>query len=146
MLWVIALGMGAVLYGANITNARNCNHAADQIGATINSRLDLVRVRDALSLSMQLAMLVIGLYLLTVTLWIVLIAYTEVTLMQSIAPGLLFGLGTLPAGMISKPAEDRIKKLDVDPTQPELQEVFSRILKMQKTPRFGIPKDVVSPQ
>ena len=127
---IIAIGMQVY------SNHRNAEVHSVTHGF-IRSRQDLLAVRGAINLSMRLAVIYIALFILFILLMGLSIARGG-SLGQAALCLLIFGVVTLPVGLIGKSYEKKIKSLKVETDDPEIAEKFQRYLKQWNEARFGL--------
>lgn len=127
---LIALGMQVASSWKNHT-------VSQETKGVIKSRSDLDRVKEAINLSMRLAVIYIILFVAFIVLLGVFVARGTPLLRASL--GLfIFGVVTLPVGLIGKFFEKKIKKLEVRSDDPRLAEDYAAYLKQWDEPRFQL--------
>lgn len=108
-----------------------------QIKGVIQSRQDLGAVKEVINLNMKLAIfyfVLAGIIMLMVIILIV-----------NGMPGrgftmlFIFGIVTLPAGLIGKHFEKKIKSLSVESSDKEIAKTYERYLIQWKEARFKLP-------
>ena len=120
---------------SNRTNA--AVHA--KTGGIIRSRQDLLAVKQAIDLSMKMAVIYIVLFILFVILLGVFVA-RGASLGQAALTLFIFGIVTLPVGLIGRGYEKRIKMMHVESDEPEIADKFQQYLKQWNEARFGLPE------
>jgi len=135
---------GYVLYGGiliavgmQVYSIMKIQELYRKIKGVIQSRQDLLGVKEVISLNMKLAvfyLVLAGLIVLTVI----------ILIMQGMAGrgfGMLFifGIVTLPVGLIGRHFEKKIKSLTVQSTDPEIAKILERYLVQWKEARFNLP-------
>jgi len=133
-VWM-AIAVAALMHLYNITKDREL---IKRTGGVIRSNSDLLMVREAINLSMQLAIYYIA---MSVVLLAVL-AYFVVnglSFFTAIGQLFIFGIATLPMGLIGKHFEDKVRKMEVQSSDPLLQDAYDRYLVQWKEPRFKLP-------
>jgi hypothetical protein len=107
-------------------------------GGIIRSSGDLLLVRETINTSMQLAICYIALSLvfLAVLAFFVISGYP---FSAAIGQLFTFGIVTLPMGLICKHFEDKIRKMEVRPPDPVLNEAYFKYLTQWKEARFKLP-------
>lgn len=105
----------------------------------IASAADLKPVRNAINLSMQLAMGYIALFLLLV---LILAAqyFSGLPFGKVIAQLSVFGIFTLPVSIIGKGYEEKIRNMKIQTSDPIIKQAFLRYLVQWKEPRFKLPE------
>jgi hypothetical protein len=101
-----------------------------QTRGVIKSRHDLLAVKAAINLSMKLAVVYILLMGLSVA--------RGGSLGQAALCLFIFGIVTLPVGLIGKRYEKKIKTMQVEAEDPEIEKKFQQYLKRWNEPRFGL--------
>jgi hypothetical protein len=121
-LSIIPMLIGGLM---QFTNARKMSKTHALTQGVIRSWFHLNRVRDAINLSMRLAIIYLGLSgaMLAVLLGCVFFAGMSIATMTTHL--FLFGVITLPVGLWGKTAENRIKGLQVQASDPEIARRFN---------------------
>ncbi|MGB7055476.1 MAG: hypothetical protein WBE28_09175 [bacterium] len=109
----------------------------DQTRGVIRSQQDLLAVKNAINLSMRLAVIYILLFVLFILLMGLSVARGG-SLGQAALCLFIFGIVTLPLGLIGKSYEKRIKTLQVEADDPQIKEKFRQYLKQWNEARFGL--------
>lgn len=110
----------------------------DRIHGVIRSRQDLVLLKQAINLNMQLAMLYIGLFIAFIIVLVVMVLSGR-SFMTAVLMLFIAGVVTLPLGLIGKKYENKIKSLKIEGEDPELARIFTAYLKQWNEPRFRLP-------
>lgn len=119
-------------------NLSKCKSVAEHTKGVISGRHDLLLVRDAINLSMKLAIYYIALFFFLITV----LGYWTINgypFFAAVGHLFLFGVVTLPMGLIGKYYEDRLRKMTVQPSDPELEATYRRYLVQWQEPRFSLP-------
>jgi ABC-type Fe3+ transport system permease subunit len=127
---IVALGM-------QIYSNRKNALVYSQTRGVIKSRQDLQMVKNAISLSMKLAVI----YILLFVLFILLMGLSAArggSLGRAALCLFIFGVVTLPIGLIGKSYEKKIKTLRVEGDDPQVAEKFQQYLKQWNEARFGL--------
>lgn len=119
------------------SNRRNAQ-VYEQTHGVVRSRQDLVAVRGAINLSMKLAVVYIMLFVLFVLL-MGLAVMRGGSLGQAALCLFVFGIVTLPIGLIGKTYEKKIKTMRIEADDPQIVEKFQQYLKQWNEARFGLP-------
>ncbi len=127
---IVAVGMQVY------SNRRNVR-VYEQLHGVIRSRQDLMAVRDAINLSMKLAVVYIVLFVLFVLL-MGLAVMRGGSLGQAALCLFVFGIVTLPVGLIGKGYERKIKTLRVEAGDAQIMEKFQEYLKQWDEPRYRL--------
>jgi hypothetical protein len=106
-------------------------------GGVIRSRQDLLAVKQAINLSMKMAFIYIVMFVLFVILLGLFVA-RGASLGQAALSLFIFGIVTLPAGLIGKNYEKRIKMMRLESDDPEIAGEFQQYLKQWNEARFGL--------
>lgn len=119
-------------------NANKFRELIKRTGGAIRSNSDLLQVKGAINLSMQLAVFYIALSVVFVGVlaFLVIRGYPFFSAMGQL---FIFGIVTLPMGLAGKHFEDKAKQMDVQSTDPALEETYQRYLVQWKEPRFKLP-------
>jgi ABC-type spermidine/putrescine transport system permease subunit II len=128
----ILISFGVQIY----SNRRNAEVYSHTHGA-IRSRQDLLAVKGAIDLSMKLAVI----YILLFVLFVLLMALSFARggpMGQAALCLLIFGVVTLPVGLIGKTYEKRIKTMCVESSESGIEEKFGNYLKQWNEPHFGL--------
>lgn len=134
------IGFILIAIGMQVYSNRRNAEVYERTHGVIRSRQDLLAVKTAINLSMKLAIVYIVLFVLFVLL-----------LGMSVARGgsvgeaalglFVFGIVTLPVGMIGKTYEKKIKTLQVQSDDPQITEKFQLYLKQWNQARWKLPDD-----
>lgn len=128
-LIVVPILSAAIMHAAN-TSRMNKTYAA--IKGTIRTRMDLNLVRDAINLSMKLAVMYIALFGFVFLL--------RISIFTGAAHLFVFGIVTLPLGLWSRMAERTIKTLQVESDNPEIEKKYREFLVKWEQPRIKLPE------
>jgi hypothetical protein len=129
----ILIAVGMQIY----SNRRNVR-VYEQIHGVIRSKQDLMAVRDAINLSMKLAVIYIVMFVLLVLL-MGLAVMRGGSLGQAALCLFVFGIVTLPVGLIGKSYDKKIKTLRVEAGDQQIAEKFQEYLKQWNEARFHLP-------
>jgi hypothetical protein len=119
---------------SNRTNAAVCA----KTGGVLRSRQDLLAVKQAVNLSMRMAVIYIVMFILFVLLLGIFVA-RGASFGQAALCLFIFGIVTLPVGLIGRGYEKRIKMMRVESGDPEIAEKFQLYLKQWNEARFRLP-------
>lgn len=108
-----------------------------QTHGVIKSRQDLLAVKSAINLSMRLAVIYIMLFILFIILLGIFVARGE-SLGSAALSLFVFGVVTLPIGLIGKRYEKKIKTMQVQADDPEIAEKFQQYLGQWDKARFQL--------
>jgi hypothetical protein len=97
-------------------------------------------VKAAINLSMKLAVIYILLFVLFVFVLIISVARGG-SLGEAAFSLFVFGIITLPVGLIGKTYEKKVKTLQVQADDPQIAEKFQLYLKQWNEPRWKLPDD-----
>jgi len=102
----------------------------------IRFRHDLLAVRDVINLNMGFAVL----YLIMFGLFFIFIVIIFINgmVLRAIIMLFLFGVITLPVGLLGKHYEKKIKSMEVQSNDPEIANTFRRYLIQWKEPRLKL--------
>jgi len=93
-------------------------------------------IRSSLSMQLAIYYIAMSLLLLAVLAYLVMGGLSFATAMGQL---FLFGIITLPMGLIGKHFEDQVRRMEIQPPDPALQETYARYLAQWKEPRFKLP-------
>lgn len=103
----------------------------------IRCRRDLLAVKDVINLNMKLAILYIvlfiGVFIIAVHLFVTNSPLSGAAIL------FIFGTITLPFGLIGKHFENKIKSMEIQSSEPDIEETFKRYLVQWKQARFKLP-------
>jgi len=105
----------------------------------IRTRQDLQAVKDVISLNMRMAIFYILFWLLLIAVLVGMVVTAMIAFPQALMVFFLFGVITLPMGLIGKHFEKKIHSLRVESGDPALAETFQHYLVQWKEPRFSLP-------
>ncbi|KPK72835.1 hypothetical protein AMJ87_03475 [candidate division WOR_3 bacterium SM23_60] len=126
-----------IAVGMQIYSNRKNAAVYNQTRGTVESRQDLLAVRAAINLSMKLAIVYIFLFVVFILLMGLSVARGG-SLGQAALCLFIFGVVTLPVGMIGKTYEKKIKTMQVQTDDPQIAEKFQQYLKQWNQARFGL--------
>jgi hypothetical protein len=126
-----------IAFGMQIYSNRRNALVYNQTRGVVKSRQDLLTVKNAINLSMKLAVIYILLFVLFILLMGLSVARGG-SLGQAALCLFIFGIVTLPLGLIGKSYEKKIKTLRVEGDDPQVAEKFQQYLKQWNEARFGL--------
>lgn len=139
MMWIllgiavlVALGFHGLMVG-QITSF------VERTNGVIRTRQDLQSVKDVISSNMKMAVAYIVFWALLIAVLVGMVATQHLLFSQALTVFFLFGVITLPIGLIGKHFEKKIHALKVESGDPVLGETFQRYLVQWKEPHFGLP-------
>jgi len=130
-----AVLIAIIFHGYNIAKIKT---VMQKTNGTINSLHDLHLVKEAINLSMKLAVYYIIFFILLIIVLAVLVLNRM--LGQAALILFLFGIITLIVGLIGRTHENKIRKMEVKSDDPELKETFERYIKQWAEPRLQLPE------
>lgn len=130
----IAVLIAIIFHAYNISKIKLVMQKTN--GAT-KSWHDLHLVKDAINLSMKLAVYYIIFFVLIIIMLIILVANRM--LAQAALILFLFGVITFIIGLIGKKHENKIRKMEVKTEDSKLRETFERYIKQWAKPRLQLP-------
>jgi ABC-type Fe3+ transport system permease subunit len=136
MFYTLAIFVIVAIWMQVKSNRKNAD-VYDQTRGVIKSRQDLLAVKSAISLSMRLAVIYIVLFVLFIMVLSIFVARGE-SLGHAALSLFVFGVVTLPVGLIGKGYEKRIKTMQVQTDDPEIAEKFQQYLKQWDKARFQL--------
>ncbi len=111
------------------------------LGGRLTSPKDLHPVREAINLSMIMAVIYMALYA-GLGLGYILLKLSGFFSWPVMAAHLMvFGLLTLPIALWAKAVENRFKAMEATTDDPQLSETFQRYLQQWTEPRLKLPKE-----
>jgi cyanate permease len=128
----------AVAVWMQIKSNRKNTEVYEKTRGVIKSRQDLLAVKDAINLSLKLAVVYIGMFVLFIVLLALFVA-RGTSLGHAALSLFIFGIVTLPVGLIGKKYEKRIKTMQVQADDPEIAVKFQQYLKQWNEARFQLP-------
>lgn len=133
-VWAIIVIAG-LMHFYNSTQSREL---IKRTGGVIRSHSDLLLVKEAINLSMQMAVYYIVLSAVFVAVLGVMVI-RGYPFFSAIGQLFIFGIVTLPMGLIGKHFEDKVRQMEVQSSDPALQETYQKFLVQWKEPRFKLP-------
>jgi sulfite exporter TauE/SafE len=133
-------GFILIAIGMQVYSNRKSVQVYEQTRGVIKSRPDLLAVKAAINLSMKLAVIYILLFVLFVFVLIISVARGG-SLGEAAFSLFVFGIITLPVGLIGKTYEKKVKTLQVQADDPQIAEKFQLYLKQWNEPRWKLPDD-----
>jgi hypothetical protein len=127
----------AAAAGMLVLSVRKIEDVHGKTKGVIRSRRDLVLVKGAIDLSMRLAIIYICLFILFIVLLVVSVA-RGTSLGQAGAGLFVFGIVTLPTGLVGKKYEKKIKSMKVESDDPDLETLFESYLLQWGKPKFQL--------
>lgn len=128
----------AIAVGMQVLSVRRIQQVSDKTGGSIRSRRDLLLVKGAINTSMRLAIVYIGLFVLFVVLLAVFMGRGTPIVMAGLSL-FVFGIVTLPVGLMGKKFEKRIRSMKIETDDPAIAETYERWLVQWNQPRFQLP-------
>ncbi len=103
----------------------------------IRSRHDLIAVKEVINLNMQMAVIYIILYVI----FFIFAAKLFIggRIFEAIAMLFVFGIITLPVGLVGKSYENKVKSMRVESDDKEIAQIFERYLIQWKQARWKLP-------
>jgi hypothetical protein len=133
-VWVVIVIAGLM----HFYNTSKTKELLKRTGGIIRSRNDLLLVKEIINISMQLAIYYIALSIMFVAVlgFLVIKGYS---FFSAIGQLFIFGIVTLPMGLIGKHFEDKVRQMEIQSSDPLLQDTYNRYLIQWKEPRFKLP-------
>ncbi len=103
----------------------------------IRSRHDLIAVKEVINLNMQMAVIYIILYV--IFFYFAARLFIGGRTIEAIAMILIFGIVTLPVGLVGKSFENKVKSMSVESDDKETAQIFERYLIQWKQARWKLP-------
>jgi len=132
MIFAILVAIGMQAY--SITKIQSLIRSTKGV---IRSRHDLIAVKEVINLNMQMAVIYIILYII----YFIIVARIFIggRLFEAIAMLFVFGIITLPVGLIGKSFENKIKSMRVESDDKEIMQIFKRYLVQWKQAHWKLP-------
>ena len=112
-----------------------------QLKGRIRTHGDLLMVKEVINTNMRMAIAYIVFWLLLVAILIWTVVARLLLFPQAITVFFLFGVITLPLGLIGKGFEKKIHALQVESSDPALEGTLRSWLVQWKEPRLQLPDD-----
>jgi hypothetical protein len=128
----------AIAVGMQVISVRSIQQVSEKTKGLIRSRRDLLLVRSAINMSMRLAVVYIGLFVLFVVLLAVFVGRGTPIVRAGLSL-FVFGIVTLPVGLMGKKFEKRIRSMKVETDDPAIAETFERWLIQWNQARLQLP-------
>ena len=122
-----------------VKSNRKNSQVYERTNGVIKTHQDLIAVKEVINLSMKLAVVYIGMFVLFIMLLAFFVA-RGVSLGQAALGLFIFGIITLPVGLIGRRYEKRIKTMQVQSDDPEIKDKFQQYLKQWNEARFQLPE------
>jgi len=123
----------------SLINMSKMSKTSTSLKGTIRYKQDLALVREAINVSMILAIV----YLAVFGIMIVMLAYFVVArgmfIITATTHLFIFGIVTLPVALIGKSFEKKIKSLPVETDDPEIADKYQKFLVQWNEPRLKLP-------
>jgi len=110
-----------------------------QTNGVIHSTLELKKVKEAINISMRFAVFYIILFIAFIILLILAWRAGEPFLRGALML-FIFGVITLPLGLIGKHHEKKIRNMKVETDDPMIEQKYREYVKMWDQPRFQLPE------
>jgi hypothetical protein len=120
-----------------VKSNRKNSQVYEKTKGVIKTRQDLSAVKDVINLSMKLAVVYIGMFVLFIVLLALFVA-RGTPLGHAAVSLFIFGIVTLPVGLIGKRYEKKIKTMQVQSDDPEIANKFQQYLKQWNEARFQL--------
>lgn len=136
-MFYITAAFIAVAAAMQVTSIRKIEEVRRCCRGAIRSRQDLLLAKGAINLSMRLAIVYIALF----GLFVVLLALTVAggaPVGRAVLNLFIFGVVTLPIGLIGKRYERTIRAMEVASDDPELRERFESYLSQWDKPKLQL--------
>jgi hypothetical protein len=128
----------AIAVCMQVISVRRIKEVSGKTKGSIRSRRDLTLVKGAINMSMRLAIVYIGLFIVFIVLLAVFVGRGTSILMAGLSL-FVFGIVTLPVGLMGKKFEKRIRSMKVEVDDPTIAETYKRWLVQWDQPRFQLP-------
>ncbi len=126
----------AVAAGMQVYSIVKIESLVRRTNGIIRFRPDLMAVKEVININMKMAIVYIVLYVL----FFIIVARIFISgqMFQAITILFLFGIITLPLGLVGKHFENKIKTMKVEAEDPEIAKTFERYLVQWRQPRWQL--------
>lgn len=136
MLYTLVIFIIVAIWMQVNSNRKNAK-VYNKTHGVIKSKQDLLAVKSAINLSMKLAVIYITLFVLYILILGIFVARGE-SLGHAALSLFVFGVVTLPIGLIGKRYEKRIRTMKVQADDAEIAERFQQYLKQWDKAKFRL--------
>jgi asparagine N-glycosylation enzyme membrane subunit Stt3 len=136
IILIVFLGIAVAMH---VISSRKNIQVYKETNGVIRSQLDLNKIKEAINTSMRFAMIYVGLFVVFIVLLVLAWLGGEPFLRGTLVM-FVFGIVTLPLGLIGKHFEKKIRNMNVEAGDPMIEERFRDYLKMWDQPRFQLPE------
>lgn len=140
MMWAVLVVSLVVAFSFQGYSIWRISMLADRLKGRIRTREDLQEVKEVINLNMRMAIAYIVFWFLLIAVLIWAVVARLLLFPQAITVFFLFGVITLPLGLIGKSFEKKVHALRAEPGDAAMEETFHRWLKEWKEPRFQLPE------
>jgi uncharacterized membrane protein YecN with MAPEG domain len=138
-MFVILVVFLAIAVAMHVVSSRKTIQVYRETGGVLRSQLDLDKVKEAINMSMRFAVLYMGMFIIFIVLLIIAWLGGEPFLRGALVM-FIFGIVTLPLGLIGKQFEKKIRNMNVEADDPMIEQKFRKYLTMWDQPRFQLPE------
>ena len=135
--WCLLVGAIVAAVGMQGYSVYRIEAFIRQTKGVIRYRPDLMNVKKIINLNMMMAVAYIALYVIFFI--IVAVMFAGGKWVQAVTIMFIFGIVTLPFGLIGKNFEKKIKNLKIETTEPDIAETYQRWLVQWREARFKLP-------
>jgi hypothetical protein len=136
IILIVFLGIAIVMH---VISSRKNIQVYKETKGVIKSQLDLNKIKEAINMSMRFAMIYIGLFVVFIVLLVLAWRGGEPFVRGTLVM-FIFGVVTLPLGLVGKHFEKKIRSMNVEAGDPMIEQRFRDYLKMWDQPRFQLPE------
>ena len=137
MFYMLAIFI-LIAVGMQVLSVKKVQEVHRRTNGVLQSRRDLLLVKAAINLSMRLAIVYIVFFVLFIVMLVVFVRNgTPFTLAMLCL--FIFGIVTLPVGLMGKQFEKKIKTMEIKSEDPEIERKYRQYLTQWNEPRFQLP-------
>jgi hypothetical protein len=140
MMWAVLVVSLVVAFSFQGYSIWRISLLADRLQGRIRTREDLQMIKEVINLNMRMAIAYIVFWFLLIAVLIWTVVARLLLFPQAITVFFLFGVITLPLGLVGKSFEKKVHALRAESGDAALEETFHRWLKEWKEPRFQLPE------
>lgn len=123
----------------HVISSRKNMQVHRETNGVIRSQLDLDKTKEAINMGMRFAIIYIGVFVVFIVLLILAWRGGE-PFLRGVLMMFIFGIVTLPLGIIGKRFEKKIRNMNVESDDPMIGQKFREYLKMWDQPRLQLPE------
>ncbi|TES90492.1 MAG: hypothetical protein E3J87_09905 [Candidatus Cloacimonadota bacterium] len=136
-LTVIPIFIAVIMHISNMNRMKSTYRELN--GGVIRTRENLKLVRDAINLSMMLAIIYISMFVILFLTIAFFVFSRKILILTGGGHLFVFGIVTLPLGLWGRTAERLIKTLKVESEDPVIEKKYKQFLMQWEQPRLKLP-------